>query len=167
MSKRIIELKSSLVRKSIFLPIGILIFLITYNIFSERKSVDLTVILYFISGTVFVLMAFEREFFGIQRYIKTDENFLEYKRFPLSPKLTINLNDIEKIQIRAFKIYIYTNDGSIHLINTDWLTGSSQIETAEFFKKHFPDKIEIFTQKDYFTKRYNKKIEKLKKEGKL
>jgi hypothetical protein len=167
MTGKIINLKSSLAKKTILLPIGIFIILLTFNIFEKRGEIDSIVLVYSLVALVFILLSFEKEFFGSQRYLKISDNALIYKRFPLSPKITIYISFIDKIIIRGLKIYIYTSSGDIHLVNTEWLTRNSQKELLEFFRKEFNDKLEEVKQKDFFTERYERKMKKLRKEGKI
>jgi len=167
MTGKIINLKSSLAKKTILLPIGIFIILLTFNIFEKRGEIDSIVLVYSLVALVFILLSFEKEFFGSQLYLKISDNALIYKRFPLSPKITIYISFIDKIIIRGLKIYIYTSSGDIHLVNTEWLTRNSQKELLEFFRKEFNDKLEEVKQKDFFTERYERKMKKLRKEGKI
>ena len=167
MTGKIINLKSSLAKKTILLPIGIFIILLTFNIFEKRGEIDSIVLVYSLVALVFILLSFEKEFFGSQRYLRISDNALIYKRFPLSPKITIYISFIDKIIIRGLKIYIYTSSGDIHLVNTEWLTRNSQKELLEFFRKEFNDKLEEVKQKDFFTERYERKMKKLRKEGKI
>jgi len=167
MQNKLIILKSSLVKKSIFLPLGIFVIILSYNIFERQAKIDFTVLSYLFVAFVFIVLAFEKEFFGIQRYLQLKDNRLIYKRFPFTAKTIIDVNDIEKITIKGLKIYIHTSNGDIHLVNPEWLTRYSQKEVLSFFENNFEDKIEKISQKDFFTERYERKIEKLKKEGKI
>jgi len=161
-----IELTPLFNNKFVTLPLGIL--LIYSGIYSgiSNGSFNSTNITYIVMAIVFNILNFERQLFGILRYVKYFDNKLIYKRTPISVKQIINTKFITKIKFYGSKIYISSQDEIILVINIDLIKMKSRIELRDFFIENFKDKV-VFTEQDnIFVERYKRKLKRIEEKQK-
>lgn len=153
--------------KLILIPIGLLlIYAGIYSYFTDNiiSSANIT---YMSIGIILMVFSFQKELFGVLRYVKYFDNKLIYKRTPVSPKQIINIDDIEEIKFYGSKIYISSKDKIILVINIDLIKMKSRLELREFFLENFKEKV-VFTEQDnIFVERYKRKLKRIEEKQRL
>ncbi len=164
---KIVELVPLINNKYITLPIGLmLIYAGIYSGFSSNNF-ESTNIIYIIFGVLPVILSFEKELFGVLRYVKYSDNKIIYKRTPISAKQIINVDDIVEIKFYGSKIYISSNNKIIIVINLDLIKMKSRLELRDFFVANFKEKLVFEEQDNVFVEHYERKLKKIEEKQKL
>lgn len=163
---KIIELKSIIRKKYLSIPVAILMFYVAYMHLSEISVFDKASFYYIIIGFLLLLSSFEREIFGVLRYVKiTDKKFI-YKKLIIAPKQEVNLSDITEVKFHGSNIYV-KSDKIIMTINLDLLKMSTRFELRDYFEENFKDILIFAEQDNIFVKRYQQRLKRIEEKLKL
>ena len=104
---KIVELVPLINNKYLTLPIGLL--LIFAGVYSSIYSgvFNSINIIYITIGVLPILLSFEKELFGVLRYVKYSDNKIIYKRTPVSIKQTIDVNNVDEIKFLVLKFILF------------------------------------------------------------
>jgi len=163
---KIIELKPIFNNKYVSIPIGLL--LVYAGVYSaiHTNTFNFTNIQYVVIGSLSIILSFEKQIFGVLRYVKYDDNKLIYKRTPISKKQQINSDEINEIKFYGSKIYINSDNDSV-IINIDLIKMKSRLELRDFFVEEFKDKVVFTEQANIFIERYERKLKRIEEKQKL
>lgn len=155
-----VELKSSLIKKYIFIPLALLVFYADYAHFVNIGFFNTINLYYTLIGILTLIICFEKELFGTLRYVKLQNGSLIYKRLPFSPKEEVLNSEISSITFKGSYIYVKTEQKEI-AINLSLIAMTSRIAIKDLFDEHFKDIVTHEPQEDLFTKRYNRKMKRI------
>ena len=163
---KIVELVPLINNKYITLPIGLL--LIFAGVYSSIYSgiFNSTNIIYITIGVLPILLSFEKELFGVLRYVKYSDNKIIYKRTPISVKQSIAVNKVDEIKFFGPKIYLISKETTL-VINIDLIKMKSRLELRDFFLANFKEKVVFEEQDNVFVEHYERKLKKIEEKQKL
>ncbi len=163
---KIVELVPLINNKYIALPFGFM--LIYAGVYSgiSTNVFTFTNIIYIIIGIIPLLISFEKQLFGVLRYVKYSDSKLIYKRAPFYPKQEIDIKTIKEIKFYGSKIYISSNSKVI-VINIDLIKMKSRLELRDFFTNNFKEKVIFEHQDNIFVERYERKLKKIEEKQRL
>jgi hypothetical protein len=161
-----IELTPILNAKVVTLPLGIL--LIYAGIYSgiSNGAFNIPEITYILVGIFTNIFSFEKQLFGVLRYIKYNDNKLIYKRTPFSSKQIVDVNEIKIIKFYGSKIYISSENKILLVINIDLIRMESRFELRDFFIQNFKEKVIFTPQDNIFVERYKRKLKQIEERQK-
>jgi len=163
---KIIELKPLFVNKYISIPIGILlIFASVYNVFLTDIVTNAN-LFYFGLGILSIVLSFEKQIFGVLRFLKYSNKKIIYKRTFFTKAQEILISEITEIKFHGSKIYIISLTKTI-VISLDFIKMESRLKLRDFFVETFKNKVVFLEQENIFVERYKRKLKKIEEKQKL